>query len=178
MMCFAVVNPWYKCKNYKASIGTEDDGEFCESDENVNKRANIQDVEACKVRYCHLSHTVAMSNTYRNRQGELFYPIVHFCNLSKKNTFIHLISSWIWSPLCAGWMRSWTKLQILEFWQNVQFLFLTGKTFTRSIFCGKSFAFDNWMMDLFVQFLLDLTNDAQNCELQISGAHQTHPSMA
>ena len=26
------------------------------------------------------------------------------------------------------------------------------------------------MMDLFVQFLLDLTNDAQNCELQISGA--------
>ena len=83
-MCFAVVNPWYKCKNYKASIGTEDDGEFCESDENVNKRANIQDVEACKVRYCHLSHTVAMSNTYRNRQGELFYPIVHVCNLSKK----------------------------------------------------------------------------------------------
>ena len=35
-----------KCKNYKASIGTENDGEFCESDENVNKRANIQDVEA------------------------------------------------------------------------------------------------------------------------------------
>ena len=156
--------------NYKASIGTEDDGEFCESDENVNKRANIQDVEACKVRYCHLSHNVAMSNTYRNRQGELFYPIVHFCNLSKKNTFIHLISSWIWSPLCAGWMRSWTKMQILEFWQNVQFLFLTCKTFTRSIFCRKSFAFDNWMMDLFVQFLLDLSNDDQNCELQISGA--------
>ena len=81
---FDVVTPWYKCKNYKASIGTDDDGDFCESDENVNKRANIQDVEACKVRYCHLSHNVAMSNTYRNRQGELFYPIVHFCNLSKK----------------------------------------------------------------------------------------------
>ena len=102
---------------------------------------------------------------------QLFISVIYL----KKNTFIHLISSWIWSPLCAGWMRSWTKLQILEFWQNVQFLFLTCKTFTRSIFCRKSFAFDNWMMDLFVQFLLDLTNDAQNCELQISGAHQTHP---
>ena len=63
MLCFDVITPWYERKNYKASIGTEDDGEFCESDENVNKRANIQDVEACKVRYCHLSHNVAMSNT-------------------------------------------------------------------------------------------------------------------
>lgn len=123
-----------------------------------------------------ISVTTSQCQTYigidkENYFAQLFISIIYL----KRNTFIHLISSWIWSPLCAGWMRSWTKLQILEFWQNVQFLFLTGKTFTRSIFCRKSFAFDIWMMDLFVQFLLDLTNDAQNCELQISGAHQTHP---
>ena len=73
MMCFDVVTPWYERKNYKASIGTEDDGEFCESDENVNKRENIQDVEACKVRYCHLSHNVAMSNTYIGIDKENYF---------------------------------------------------------------------------------------------------------
>ena len=146
-MCFDVVTPWYERKNYKASIGTEDDGEFCESDENVNKRSNIQDVEACKARYCHLSHNVAMSNTNKN-QGELLYAIVHFCNLSKKHFYPFDFMLNLKSFACRlNAKRSWRQLQILEFWQDVQFLFLTGKTFTR-----KSFAFDNWIM-LMYQFL-------------------------
>ena len=34
----------------KASIGTDDDGEFCEAEGNAEKKENIPDVEACKVR--------------------------------------------------------------------------------------------------------------------------------
>ena len=34
--------------------------------------------------YIVISVTASQCQTHRNRQGELFYPIVHFCNLSKK----------------------------------------------------------------------------------------------
>ena len=34
----------------KASIGTDDDGEYCEAESNAEKKENIPDVEACKVR--------------------------------------------------------------------------------------------------------------------------------
>ena len=81
-----------------------------------------------------ISVTTSQCQTHIGIDKENYFTQLFISVIYLKNTFIHLISSWIWSPLCAGWMRSWTKLQILEFWQNFHFLFLTGKTFTRSIF--------------------------------------------
>ena len=42
----------------KASIGTDDDGEFCEAEGSADKKENIPDVEACKV--CVRSMTITM----------------------------------------------------------------------------------------------------------------------
>ena len=36
-------------EKFKASIGTEDIGEYCEADGDAEKKENVFDVEACKV---------------------------------------------------------------------------------------------------------------------------------
>ena len=60
----------------KASIGTEDTGEYCEADGNAEKRENILDVGACKV----VSHFCSLCNFDNDANSDYEDEDCHDCD--------------------------------------------------------------------------------------------------